>query len=184
MRTMRWMSVALAGVMLAACGADVGGTGSALRLVNEDAITSQVLYMLPDASQVPYTALELEEQGIDIQAAIPVRVEVYDEVAVAWFAPAGEALVGRDHIVALWQVLDRTQIVNEVDPTSAPEVVGSTPFIDVDFDLEEQPDVDQELTTVPGNSAAQAIIDFWDRAGTPDEIWMLGVLSNSHPGCI
>jgi hypothetical protein len=178
------MSVALAGVMLAACGADVGDSGSALRLVNEDAITSQVLYMLPEVSQVPYTALEMEERGLDTQAAIPIRVEVYDEVAVAWFAPGGEALVGRDHIVALWQVLDRTPIVDEVDPGSAPSLVGPTPFIEVDFDLAEQPDVDQELTTVPTSAAAQAIIDFWDRAGTPDEIWMLGVLANSHPGCI
>jgi len=56
MRTLRMMVLALAGVLLVACGADVGEHGTRL-VVDEAQMTGEVLYMLPEYSQVPFTAL-------------------------------------------------------------------------------------------------------------------------------
>lgn len=175
---------------LSACMGDVGDAGSSLRAVDEGAMTSQTLYMVPDVSAIPLTALELEQEGIDVSAATPVRVEIFDDVAVAWFAPAGEAIISRSSIVAMWRVVERQPIAGELEGgepgvssytqpvTTVTLVIDSTPTT-----TEEQlaDGIDTQVTTRP---IEQTIIDFLDRVGTPEEMWYVGRLIGYHPGCI
>lgn len=192
MRIHKRLMLAVAAALLAACGADVGEAGARL-VVDEDLMTSEVLYVLPDVSTVPFTARELDGLGIDEAEAIPVRVEIFEDIAVAWFAPDGEARIGRDWIVALWSVergrVERasseapnaTPIVGEVEAGEAPTVNPSlsadveAPAAAGTYDIELRP----ELQT----AAEATIIEFWDRLGTPDELQMLEELYAHHPGC-
>lgn len=182
MRTLRMMVLALAGVLMVACGADVGEHGTRL-VVDEAQMTSEVLYMLPEVSQVPFTALELQEQNIEPSSAIPVRVEIYEGTAVAWFAPDGEARIGADWIIALWSV-DRVPVSNETaaDGTGSIRTPGQT--VDAtDLNVPSRPDYDIQLndTTHPGEVA---IIDFADLLGTPVEFQHFEEIVNYHPGCL
>lgn len=183
MRISHKMLLALAGVLMAACSADVADTGGHLRAVDEDAMTSQLLYMVPEASVYPMTEAALIDQGLDVAEAIPVRVEIFDEVAVAWFAPDGVPVISQDAIVALWQVVDRVPVEGAVAPDDRPEVVGSTPYIQLDVNIETESAEIAEQTPVGHEGARAAILDFFDRVGTPEEWWMLGVLQGHHPGC-
>ncbi len=162
-----------------------------LRAVDEDAMTSQVLYMVPDVSPVPLTAAQLEELAIDATLATPVRVEIFDEVAVAWFAPAGEAVISRNSIVAMWTVLQRTPIAGELEagpPTVASDIEprATTMLIET-----EQPNSTENrliegisAQTRVTNPVEQTIIDFFDLVGTPEEMLIIAILSGYHPGCI
>lgn len=183
MRITQWMLVALAGALMAACSADVADSGGYLRAVDEDAMTSQTLYMVPEASVYPMTAAALEAEGLAETDAIPVRVEILDDVAVAWFAPAGEAVISVDSIVALWRVVDRQPIAGEVTPGERPEVIEALPYVEAEVTLTLDADETHEVQTVDPGGAAATIVDFYDRLGTPEEWWMLNVLRNHHPGC-
>lgn len=184
MRTVRLVVLALAGALIAACGADIGEVGTRL-VVDEAQVTSDLLYMLPEVSQVPFTALELEEQGIDRSQAIPIRVEIFESIAVAWFAPEGEARIGRDWIVALWN-MERVPVSDETYSSGEPEVnVPGTTYVDADAALDRRLGYDIELSQIVGVSAAEAtIIEFLDRLGTPDELAAIQELVSAHPGCL
>ena len=183
MRILRLISLALASALMVACGADVGEHGTRL-IVDEAQVTSDVLYMLPDVSQVPFTAIELEEQGIDPAEAIPVRVEIFESSAVAWFAPDGEARIGSDWIIALWSV-ERVPVAGETAAGDAPEVrqPGDT-FEAADVNVDARPEYDIQIDQVPGHVGALAIIDFLDRLGTPAELDLVEELITFHPGCL
>ena len=187
MRTsIRNITLALSGALVAACGADVGEHGTRL-VVDEARVPSEVLYMLPDVSQVPFTAAELAAQGTDVSEAIPVRVELFDGVAVAWFAPDGVARIGGDWIVALWAV-ERVHVSDDVRGGDAPETrapgVGTATTYEGSGDVRENRqsfDIQLNVTEHPG---ALAIIDFLDRLGTPAERILLEELITYHPGCL
>jgi hypothetical protein len=168
--------------------AGVGETNETLRAVDEDALTTRLLYLRPELSPFPVTAGELEASGEDPATAIPVRVEVYDDLAVAWYAPGGEPLIGRDSIVALWDVVDRQPISGEVDQREPVTVIepDRPVYIDeVPRSLEDAPaEAQQQRTSVPLDEVRATIIDFYDRVGTPDQIWMIEELAEAHPGCI
>lgn len=174
------------------CAGDVGDAGGMLRAVDEGAMTSQVLYMVPDVSAIPLTAAQLDEEGIDVTLATPVRVEIFDEVAVAWFAPDGEAIVSRSSIVAMWQVVNRQPTAGEVanDPGASGTVY--TPPTDVLIATFEGQTTTNETRLVDGveeqvavtTPVEQTIIDFFDRVGTPEEAIFIEWLSTYHPGCI
>ncbi len=182
MRILRLITLALAGVLAAACGADVGEHGTRL-VIDEAQVTSDVLYMLPDVSQVPFTAIELEEQGIDASEAIPVRVEVFDSMAVAWFAPDGEARIGGDWIIALWSV-ERVPVSGET-AADTPEVrQPGEAFEAADVNVDTRPDYDIQVEQVPNHAGAVAIVDFLDRLGTPAELDLVEELIAFHPGCL
>ncbi len=185
MRTVRFVVLALTGALLFACTTDVGEVGTRL-VVDEARVTSDLLYMLPEVSQVPFTTLELEEQGVDQSQAIPIRIEVFETTAVAWFAPEGEARIGRDWIVALWSV-ERMPISDETYSEGAPEVsVPVSNYVDADnAALDGRLNYDIGLSRVVGPTAAEAtIIEFADRLGTPDELAALEELVTAHPGCL
>ncbi|MCB9592341.1 MAG: hypothetical protein H6719_06385 [Sandaracinaceae bacterium] len=173
---------ALAGALMIACGADVGESGTRL-VIDEAQVTSETLYMLPDVSQVPYTLAELNAQGIDPTEAIPVRVEVFENVAVAWFAPDGVARIGGDWIIALWSV-ERVAISDETARGDAPEITTpGTYYNGADINVEARPSYDIQLTNVPEHAGAIAIVDFLDRLGTAAELELYEELITHHPGC-
>ncbi len=141
--------------------------------------------MMPDVSQVPFTAAELTAQGISPDEAIPVRVEVFENVAVAWFAPDGEARVGRDWIIALWQ-MERVPVSDETRTDDAPETNRPSGgfYEGSDVNVEARPSYDIQLDGVPESAAAVAILDFLDRLGTPAELALVEELITHHPGCL
>lgn len=183
---MQILAAAAALPLMVACASDVDPTTSTLRIVDEDAVTSQLLYMAPELSPYPMTEATLQREGIDVVDAIPVRIEVFDEVAVAWYAPGGEAIINMDNVIALWSVVDRQQTAGELDRTNPAEVGGvdaivqtdatgvetELPMLDVGFDAQDAVDV-----------RASAIIDFFDRVGTAEEAFMARRLREDHPGC-
>ncbi|MFK7987452.1 MAG: hypothetical protein AB8I08_15630 [Sandaracinaceae bacterium] len=171
--------------LLAGCSSDVSDTGSALHEVDVELITSQTLYVVPDML-VPLTAEEAE----GYEDAIPVRVELLENTAVAWYAPEGEAIVSRETIIALWGVVERTPINDTLAAGEEPSVVltpGTNEAASLPSLLPEYEGVlvDSELTvTNPRNSAETAILDFLDRLGSPEELPMMRELGGAHPGCI
>lgn len=183
MRTTKSLLVVLA-MLVGACAADTDTTSTSdlLAEVDEATVTNQVLYV-HDVSPVPLTAADLASFGVDTADAIPVRVEIFEGVAVAWFAPEGEGIIDRDFIVGLWDVVDRsTPTAGETAPadpapTNAPTgmVVGTYTVARV---LGEETEVG-ELRT----AAEVALIDWFNRAGTVDELRLMRLLVEHHPGC-
>jgi hypothetical protein len=187
------IAVLFAAISLIGCSSDVGEHGSLLLRVNEQEMTSQVLYFAPDVSPVPLTEIDAQEMGVELTLATPVRVEIYDEVAVAWYAPEGEALIGRDHIAALWRVVDRTEIDGELRPGEVPEIEQPTAPVEQPYsnlqipsfatplgtDLQDTSDV--AVTDIVGPSA---IINFINTLATEEEIELMQGLEGAHPGCL
>lgn len=180
MHMRRMITLATAAALMAGCGVGVGEHGTRL-VVDEADMSGRVLYMLPDVSQVPYTARELEEQGIEVSEAIPVRVEIFEGTAVAWFAPDGEARIGSEWIIALWGV---ERVPTSGETSGEPSVGGTyttTTTTDAEFDTRGTYDI--ELSIAP--SAGEAtVIEFLDRLGTPEELAYLEELITYHPGCL
>lgn len=185
MRTTNSLLVALA-LLVGACSADTGTTStpSLLAEVNETRLTSELLYM-HDMSPVPLTENDLQAHGIDRMDAIPVRVEVFDEIAVAWFAPDGEAIVSTDNIVALWDVIERgTPVENETYIPHQPETVIIPGEIVVgNHNVEEEfginVDIGVDVTTAP----EVALMDWYNLVGTQDELRALRLMELHHEGC-
>lgn len=175
--------VVLALVGAAACSADVGDRGDTLRAIDEQAMTSQLLYLLPDVSPFPMTAVDLDASGEDAATAIPVRVEVFEDLAVAWFAPAGIARVDRQGIVALWRVENRTPIAGELENNAETGVVN--PGIAPIFVGDRLSSADMlETQTIPLDGVEQTILDFFDILNTQEEVAALIRLGGYHPGCL
>lgn len=184
MKHLRTMLATMAAVgLLAGCATEVGDGSEALVRVDADAMMAQQLFMVPELSAMPLTRGELDAEGVDETSAIPVRVEIFEDIAVAWFAPDGAALIGREFIVALWRVVP---IAGEVAPGEVTDVtVPPTLTTSLTYVREEIAEVDPEqVTTSPYQDAADRIIEFYDRAGTPDEAIMIRELGGYHPGCL
>ncbi|MGE0786092.1 MAG: hypothetical protein AB7S26_10415 [Sandaracinaceae bacterium] len=184
--------------LLTACGADIGERGTSL-VVDEGFVTGEVLYVLPDVSQVPFTAREIQALGFDESQAIPVRVEIFEDIAVAWFAPDGNARIGREWIVALWRVQRTTMsrtIADGLVQSGEPSIVAAPSTSNATSNaasnghdataavLAEGVDgYDIELRTETQSAAEVTVIEFRDRLGTPEELSMLEELYLHHPGC-
>ena len=170
------------------CATDVGERTDTLRAVDESALTTQLLFMQPELSPFPMTAAELDERGTDRAEAVPVAIEVYDTVAVAWFAPDGEPIIGRDTIVALWSVVERAQpaagTVREDELITVVEPGDVTIFVDLAESNTLEDEVQHPRTELPLDAVGRTIIDFWDRLGSPEELAMLSILQDAHPGCL
>ena len=184
MRSARIVLSLLVGMLFSACTADVGTGAAELTLVDPDVMTSQQLYLATDVSSIPMTQEQLLELGIDEVDTIPVRVEIFDTVAVAWFAPDGEAQIGRDFIVALWPVEGRTPISGETRPGEDPGVTQPNGVIAAPgTSIETEASIaEPQLTLDDGITAV--IMDFYDRVGTPEMWLLLQELQGAHPGCL
>ena len=182
-RTSRTLLV-LAALMAAACSADVTSSDGLLAEVDETAVTDQLLYM-HDMSPVPLTENDLVTYGIERTDAIPVRVEVFDTVAVAWFAPEGEAIIDRDYIVALWEVVDRGTPLNDetYSPAQPPEVINPGEIVVGTYPVHRELGVDVEVGQIDQGAPSVAIIDWHNKAGTQEELRMMRLLQSHHTGC-
>jgi hypothetical protein len=170
---------------LVGCAADIGENGSTLRRVNERAMTSQVLYLAAGIA-VPLTAEQMEAEGHDFASAVPVRVEIFENTAVAWYAPEGEAVLGVENIRALWQV-ERQEISDEIVPDGEGEGEGETTPDTTNTLRQDIPGLGTDLQIdreTLWNPVGTVIIDFVDEYGSSEEAWMLEEIGSSHPGCL
>ena len=188
MKKTTWFGTALAALALLGCGngGDAGRTGADLAYVDETTIEGRAdLFLDPSVSWRPQT---LEQLGVEESEVIPVEVEIYGGVAVAFRRhEGGDVLRTRDDIVALYRVLDRveniTPISDELDrgedegplyvPGDEPATIGT-----IDRDVTEEPrfgNVDFDF----------ALIDWIDvsRLPTPDAFELWQELRENHPGC-
>lgn len=167
------------------CSADVSPTGSSDALVekvNRAEWEALDLYYDPLVSSRPMTA---EELG-DTTGATRVRMEFLDNIAIAWAAPDGEALLGqRDAIVAIYGITQVEPIDGEVRPgTTTPTVPRPGSLLDrvnlgSNVDLGDGPGADigiLRLSTFPD------VWIGWSRLfqEDPNAIRDLG---RYHPGC-
>ena len=103
---------ALLGLLGCASETGTGSSSSGLTWVRKADFENQILYYDARVSAAPLTA---EEIG-DTSSAIPVQVVFYEDAAVAWFAPEGNARIG-DHtaVVASWPVMEHAQTISADD---------------------------------------------------------------------
>jgi len=102
----RW-GMALAGLALLGCGtgAEPGRTAADLAYVEESTVEGRAdLYIDPSVSWRPMTLAQLDDSA----SAIPVEVDIYGGVAVAWIRREGATAYERrrSDIVGLFRVLD------------------------------------------------------------------------------
>ena len=130
---------------------------------------------------------ELAAQGIEVDATIPIRVELIENYAVAWFAPDGEPIISRDTIVAIWTVVQRPQAGRLEGGSDAPIAEPDDNTIDTVINTDAYVTLPEGRTIVTEfgvTGAEQTILDFLDRLGTPHEIPALAQLETYHPGCL
>ncbi|AKF09346.1 hypothetical protein [Sandaracinus amylolyticus] len=187
MKKTTWFGTALAGLALLGCAGsgDVGRTGADLAYVDETTIEGRSdLFLDPSVSWRPQT---LEQLGADESTVIPVDVEIYGGVAVAFRRYPGslDAARTREDIVALFRVVERvehiTPTAGEVDETGedGPVYVPGEPTTGLgtlDRNVIEQPRVD---------GFDFALVDWIDvsHLPTPDAYELWQELRENHPGC-
>lgn len=149
---------------LAGCVSDTTDS-SELGLVPESALARTDLVLDESVAAHPLLASDARAQGL---TAIPIEVEVFGEVAVAWerfeHAPAFRT---REDLVALWRVTDRVPASQVTEP--------ERPVVDLGgVDLGTELDVDVYLE-----------LDLENRLHMPEnfdpQLWEL--LRSVHPIC-
>ena len=103
------------GALLALAGCVSEGTSSSeVALVPEGALARTDLVLDETVAAHPLLASDTRAQGI---RAIPIEVEVFGEVAVAWERYEGAPVVRtRQDMVALWRVVDRVPASQVTEP--------------------------------------------------------------------
>jgi len=161
------------------------GSGSTLELINMDELARQTLYMDGFADR-PATAAEV----VLIDDTTPVRMEFGDDIAMAWWAPFDEPVIGRDSLIGVWLLYNPREggllsggdeVVDDPDPPST----ATPPTRRARF----SPDLSQTgASTLPqgqptlGLRGANALIDWQNRVGDVD-LWEAQILA-IHPGCL
>lgn len=190
MKKMTLWGTAIAGLALLGCSSsgEPGRSGADLAYVAESTIEDRSdLYIDPSVSWRPVTADQLEG---GVESAIPVEVDIYGGVAVAWIRHDGVDTVERrrEDIVALYRVYDHLE---GVTPTSdeldrepgAPVYVPGTEagLAQIDPSIA-QADPIGDL----GHLTNFVLIDWLDLSRIPPgirdaELWR--ELQENHPGC-
>lgn len=99
---------ALVGLLGCASETGTGESTSGLTWVRKADFENRVLFYDARVSAAPLTA---EEIG-DTSGAIPVQVVFYEDRAVAWHAPGGEARIGEHSaLVAQWPVFEHAETI-------------------------------------------------------------------------
>ncbi|MBW2461025.1 MAG: hypothetical protein JRH11_05225 [Deltaproteobacteria bacterium] len=162
----------------------VDGASEGLSLVRKADLADQLMYINLAISPGPMTAAEAG----DLEEAIPVVMRFYEDWAVAWYAPDGEALTRNpDDAIRMWQVLGNTDDVHvlsddvsssEGSTTTEPEERPSNPNLEMaPIQIDSTPNF-----PLPGDQAANrafAIIDWVEDAYLE---WQL-IAPGFHPGC-
>jgi len=98
----------------AGCGNDGTASGTSAGLVESvdtAAWSNAQLFYAPSVSSRLMTADELG----DTTGAIPVRLEFLDDVAVAWYAPHGEAIISHDTLIAAYPIARNAAALQSFD---------------------------------------------------------------------
>ncbi|MBN4049488.1 hypothetical protein JYT86_00350 [bacterium AH-315-N03] len=176
--------------LVGACTADVGERTDTLRAIDEQAMTSQLLFLRPDISPFPMTSLELEESGTDVTLAIPIRVEVFEELAVAWFAPGGVARVTRDGVIAVWEVENYVPLSGELNNNAEVGLVvaGDAPVFlydprEASSSVPRAPS--EQITGLEASSNLRdTILDFYNILTNDRQATIFAQIGGFHPGCL
>lgn len=177
----------LGGLAMLGCGTGdtLGGAGVDLAWVDEATIEGRSdLYIDPSISWRPMTLAQLGGDGI---SAIPVDVEVFGGVAVAWIRREGvqEAPRTRADIVALFRVVEHATPASDETyrEGDGPVYVPPTRFagtIEAGDDAASRVDLDLPV------AGRYALVEFFDRSRFPPqqdiELWR--ELNENHPGCL
>ncbi|MDQ3034997.1 MAG: hypothetical protein M3Y87_21500 [Myxococcota bacterium] len=187
-KTTLW-GTAIAGLALLGCstGTEPGSAGADLAYVAESTIEDRAdLFIDPASSWRPVTADQLQN---GVESAIPVEIEIFEGVAVAWMRRDGSEAAERraGDIVALYRVHDHvtgiTPISDELDredggPVYVPGDDGGLAQIDVDLAAEAPAGNFDHVIDF-------ALIDWLDLSrfvdGREAELWR--ELRENHPGC-
>lgn len=193
MKKSTWFSSAVAGLALLGCSSagEPGRTGADLAFVAEGTIEGRAdLFIDPSVSWRPMT---LEQLGIDESRAIPVEVDVYGGVAVAWIRrdETTESLRTRADIVALYRVLDRVEHVTPIagDELDREGEEDGPLYVPGDDETSSLPRLEREdVLQTPGVEHVPfdyVLIDWTDLSRIPEaheaELWR--ELQENHPGC-
>jgi hypothetical protein len=126
-------SFGIVGALLAlsGCVSDTTGSGE-LGLVPESAFARTDLVLDETVAAHPLLASDARAQGL---TAIPIEIEVFGEVAVAWERlAAAPTLRTREDLVALWRVVDRVPASSVTEP-ERPDIVDLGVDLDTDLDV-------------------------------------------------
>jgi hypothetical protein len=185
-----WWGAALAGLALLGCGStgEPGSAGADLAYVGESDLEARNdLFIDPSVSWRPMTLAQL---GGESATAIPVEVDIYGGVAVAWIRDvnvSGEVAPEarrRSDIVALYRVLEHVTPVLDETVRETPEVItpGGPSYA---ASVDEAIDLRQELPEADRNDTDLVLIDWIDLSGIPPQqdyqLWE--ELQENHPGC-
>jgi hypothetical protein len=172
---------ALLGLLGCASEPGTGSSATGLTWVRKADFENRVLYYDARISASPLTA---EEMG-DTSSAIPVQVTFYEDAAVAWWAPGGEARIGDPAaVVASWPVVENaeTASADDIRPGDGSSET-ETPRVDLGgglIGIEEAPihtEIDGVRPELPW-AALDWLSDYDDIARLfPHEV-------PTHPGCL
>lgn len=167
----------------AGCTADVGPATSGLAYVSTDVGERADLFIDRSVGERPLTLAQLGLSAPTAQT-IPVEVEVFGEVAVAWNRHEGEILRNRANIVGLYHVVDRVEISGEVDQNDDGPVY---------VDVTETPVLTQEAARELGGSVASVpswyLVNWENRLEALERFRdsidesLVRALLTAHPGC-
>lgn len=178
-----WGAV-LASLAIVGCSAGEHGSSSAdLAFVDERTIEGRAdLFIDPAISWRPMAGEQLASLGGSAEGAIPVTVEVYEGVAVAWIRNEAATRTRAD-IVGLFRVVEHaTPTRDEVRRGGEGESVLYVPMISLEGALGDETPTGLRLDP----SGDIALVDWIDRSRFPPEedlsLWR--ELGASHPGCL
>jgi hypothetical protein len=171
----------------AGCGTSDGVVTADLEYVDSSIVSRHDLFLDPTVDSRPMTIAQL---GGERASAIPVDVEIFGNVAVAWRRGVAELPRNADNLISLWRVhdvVDGTSIVNA--ETIERELETGPDYVPGETDL---PRVDGVNIEAPGDRIATqedgvyVLIDWIDRAGIPaeEDLELARELAERHPGCL
>lgn len=189
MRATTLVTLFAAALLLGGCMAGGGPDDrrESLEKVQKDDYSSDVMWMEPGADR-PVTKEELADDA----RANPVRVEFYEDIAVAWHAPDGAARYGKHNLMAVWRVWEHTgdpepidgelEAGDEDEPESyeTPDRSLEAPDLVVEGLEPETPrDIESPAIDLPF-----AVLEWRNRfkGRLTDEL--INSLDEAHPGCI
>lgn len=181
MRATTTASLLAAALLLGGCMTGTGPDDSRapLEKVQKADYDGDVLWLEPGADRPVF-----ESRLDDVETANPVRVEFYEDLAVAWYAPEGEALYGHQNIMGLWRIWDHTSDPQPLSDDVAPddETTRYEPSLPELVPEEDEPQFDTTDVTV--SSLPYAILDWRNRFGEPVQDELIQTLYTRHPGCL
>ncbi|GAB4211542.1 MAG: hypothetical protein OHK0013_33370 [Sandaracinaceae bacterium] len=174
---------------LTGCGSSDGVVTADLEYVDSSIVSRHDLFLDPTLDNRPMTIAQL---GGERASAIPVDIEIFGRVAVAWRRSELGVELPRnaDNLVSLWRVHDVADGSGLVGATPiAGELERGPDYQPGDSDLPRVDGVDIERPgdrVATGEEGLYILIDWIDRASIPSEedLELARELAERHPGCL